>query len=104
MNRTRHHILLTIIATGIILIIANTTSYAQEKQIRGNISATDADYKRYPHPDVWGIDEPWLIDVIAPFGSVEEIVKDLKTNSSLAGKPTKMLGPKIRAEQGVIEF
>lgn len=49
-------------------------------------------------------DEPWLIDVIAPFGSVEEVVKDLKTNTSLAGKPTKMLGPKVGAEQGVIEF
>lgn len=44
------------------------------------------------------------IDVIAPFGSVEEVVKDLKTNTSLAGKTTRMLGPKVGEEQGIIEF
>lgn len=59
---------------------------------------------RLAPPDWKSGDEPWLIDVIAPFGSVEEIVKDLKTNTSLAGKPTKMLGPRIGNEQGVIEF
>ncbi len=49
-------------------------------------------------------DEAWLIDVIAPFGSVEEIVKDLKTNTPLAGKTTKMLGPRVGEQQGTIEF
>jgi cytolysin-activating lysine-acyltransferase len=48
--------------------------------------------------------EPWLIDVIAPFGSVEEVLKDLKINTSLAGKPIKMLGPQPGGERGVIEF
>ncbi|HOI74121.1 MAG TPA: toxin-activating lysine-acyltransferase [Syntrophales bacterium] len=59
---------------------------------------------RLAPPDWKSGDEPWLIDVIAPFGSVEEVVKDLKTNTSLAGKTTRMLGPKVGDEQGIIEF
>jgi len=55
-------------------------------------------------PDWKSGTEPWLIDVIAPFGSVEEVLKDLKSISSLAGKRIKMLGPRVGTEQGVIEF
>lgn len=49
-------------------------------------------------------DDPWLIDVIAPFGSVEEVLKDLKMNTSLAGKNTKMLMPVANDQRGVLEF
>jgi cytolysin-activating lysine-acyltransferase len=49
-------------------------------------------------------DEAWLVDLIAPFGGVDELLKDLKTKTALAGKTVKMLGPKAGEEQGVISF